>query len=98
MSMIDFRLKVFYTVAKRLNFTKASAELFISQPAVTKHIKELESEFKVSLFERSGNKRISLTPAGEILMQYSEQILGIYRELEFDMSLLVSQHKGVLRI
>lgn len=96
--MIDFRLKVFYTVAKRLNFTKASAELFISQPAVTKHIKELESEFKMSLFERSGNKRISLTPAGETLLQYAEQILGIYRELEFDMSLLTSQHKGILRI
>lgn len=38
--MLDFRLQVFYTVAKRLNFTKASAELYTSQPAVTKHIKE----------------------------------------------------------
>ena len=55
--MIDFRLQVFYAVAKGLNFTKASAELFISQPAVTKHIKELEQEFKMSLFERSGNKK-----------------------------------------
>lgn len=96
--MIDFRLKVFYTVAKRLNFTKASAELFISQPAVTKHIKELESEFKMSLFERSGNKKIVLTPAGEILLQYAEQIMESYRELEFDMNLLTRQHKGVLRI
>jgi DNA-binding transcriptional LysR family regulator len=96
--MIDFRLKVFYTVAKRLNFTKAAAELFISQPAVTKHIKELEQEFKISLFERSGNKKISLTSAGELLLQYAEQIFGIYRELEYDMNLLAKQHKGVLRI
>ena len=96
--MIDFRLQVFYAVAKRLNFTKASTELFISQPAVTKHIKELEQEFKMSLFERSGNKKISLTPAGELLLHYTEQIFGTYRELEYDMNLLTKQHKGILRI
>lgn len=96
--MLDFRLQVFYTVAKRLNFTKASEELYISQPAVTKHIKELESEYKVSLFERSGNKKILLTPAGEILLQYAEQLSGIYKELEFDINLLLKQRSGVLRI
>lgn len=96
--MLDFRLQVFYTVARRLNFTKAAAELFITQPAVTKHIKELEGQFKVSLFERSGNKKISLTPAGEILLQHVIQILNIYRELEYDMNLLVKQHSGHLRI
>ncbi|MFI5157468.1 MAG: LysR family transcriptional regulator [Sphingobacteriales bacterium] len=96
--MLDFRLQVFYTVAKRLNFTKASAELYISQPAVTKRIKELEAQFKVSLFERSGNKRILLTPAGEMLLQYAERLLEIYRELDYDMNLLVKQHSGVLRI
>jgi DNA-binding transcriptional LysR family regulator len=96
--MFDFRLQVFYTVAKRLNFTKAAAELFITQPAVTKHIKELESQFKVSLFERSGNKKISLTPAGETLLQYTGQLLDTYRELEYDMNMLVDQHNGVLHI
>jgi len=96
--MLDFRLQVFYAVAKRLNFTKASAELHISQPAVTKHIKELEAEYKTSLFERSGNKKILLTAAGEMLLQYADQLLNLYRELEFDMSLLVKQHKGILRL
>jgi DNA-binding transcriptional LysR family regulator len=96
--MFDFRLQVFYTVAKRLNFTKAAAELFITQPAVTKHIKELEGQFKVSLFERSGNKKISLTPAGETLLQYTGQLLDTYRELEYDMNMLVDQHNGVLHI
>ena len=37
---MDFRLKVFYTVASRLSFTKAAAELFITQPAVSKHIQD----------------------------------------------------------
>ena len=96
--MLDFRLQVFYTVAKRLNFTKASAELYISQPAVTRHIKELEAEYKVTLFERSGNKQILLTPAGEMLLQYAERLQEVYRELEYDMNLLVKQHSGVLRI
>ena len=41
--MYDFRLKVFQRVAWNLSFTKAAQELQISQPAVTKHIRELES-------------------------------------------------------
>jgi len=94
--MLDFRLKVFYTVARRLNFTKAAAELYISQPAVTKHIRELENHFKTSLFERSGNKKIILTPAGETLLSYAEKLDETWKELEFDMNLLVNQHAGML--
>jgi DNA-binding transcriptional LysR family regulator len=96
--MFDFRLKVFYTVAKRLNFTKAAAELYITQPAVTKHIRELESHFKSTLFERSGNKKTILTPAGKILLHYAEQLLDTYKELEFDMNALVEHQAGELRI
>jgi DNA-binding transcriptional LysR family regulator len=96
--MFDFRLQVFHKVAQRLNFTKASAELFISQPAVTKHIKELEEKFKTTLFERSGNKKIKLTPAGETLLKYADQLLAVYNELDFDMSLLSEKYSGTLRI
>jgi DNA-binding transcriptional LysR family regulator len=96
--MFDFRLNVFYTVARRLNFTKAAAELYITQPAVTKHVKELENQFKVSLFERSGNKKITLTPAGETLLEYTTQLLNTYRELEYDMNMLVNKHSGTLHI
>ena len=53
---MDFRLKVFYSVATNLNFTKASQELFISQPAISKHIRELEQQYKTPLFERKNNK------------------------------------------
>jgi len=96
--MLDFRLNVFYAVAKRLNFTKAADELFITQPAVTRHIKELEKLYKTSLFERSGNKKIVLTAAGETLLQYVDQLLKVHRELEFDMNQLVKQHNGFLHI
>lgn len=43
---MDFRLKVFHSVACNLSFTKASRELFISQPAISKHIHELEVQYK----------------------------------------------------
>lgn len=56
--MDDFRLRVFITAAKTLNFTKCAEQLYISQPAVSKHIGELESRYKVQLFERSGELRI----------------------------------------
>ncbi|CAN5705288.1 hypothetical protein BH11BAC3_BH11BAC3_25830 [soil metagenome] len=46
--MFDFRLRVFHAIAKHLNFTKDIAELFITQPAVTKHIQEIENNFKVN--------------------------------------------------
>lgn len=91
----DFRLQVFHTVAKRLNFTKAAGELFISQPAVTRHIHELEQQFKIKLFERNGT-RIRLSPAGERLLQHTEELFAIYRNIEFDMSSLTQGHKGRL--
>ena len=95
--MFDFRLKVFHTVARRLNFTKAAAELYITQPAVTKHIHELEHYFKVKLFDRSGSG-IKLTPAGDILLHHTEQIFSIYRNLEFEMNSFSLKKKGKLRI
>lgn len=94
---MDFRLQVFQAVAKRLNFTKAAEELFITQPAVTKHIHELEHQFKVKLFDRNGS-RIKLTKAGETLLQHTELLFGVYRNLEFEMSNLIHQHNGKLKI
>ena len=95
--MFDFRLQVFNTVAKRLNFTKAAEELFITQPAVTKHVKEIENHFKVKLFERNGSK-IKLTPAGETLLQHTDQLFAIYRNLEFELNTFTQNQAGKLRI
>ncbi|MDR7210353.1 LysR family transcriptional regulator [Flavobacterium piscis] len=94
---MDFRLKVFYTVALRLNFTKAATELYITQPAVSKHIQELEETYKTKLFERNGSK-IALTPAGEILLEHTKNIFEIYREIDFDMSSFINERQGLLRL
>ena len=95
--MSDFRLKVFCSVAKNLSFTKASQELFVSQPAITKHIQELETLYRVRLFERMGNK-IQLTAAGKLLLEHSEQILESYRKVEYEMNLLHNEYTGELRL
>lgn len=95
--MFDFRLKVFHTVAKRLNFTKAADELCITQPAVSKHIREIESYFNIKLFDRNGTK-IKLTEAGDTLLQYTNQLFTVYSNLESDLNALNQKHKGKLRI
>lgn len=95
--MSDFRLEVFYTVAKRLSFTKAAAELFITQPAVTKHIRELEEQYQSKLFDRNGNN-IRLTAAGALLLRFTEEIFSTYRSMVFEMSTLNERQEGALRI
>ena len=95
--MSDFRLKVFQSVAKNLSFTKASQELFVSQPAITKHIQELENFYQARLFERQGSK-ILLTEAGRLLLKHSEKILDDYKQLEYEMHLLHNEYIGELRL
>lgn len=93
----DFRLHVFYLVAKHLSFTKAAQELFITQPAVTKHIKELEIQLALALFERRNNQ-VTLTRAGQVLFTHVEAIRQNYRQLELDLSSLTQQVKPELRL
>ena len=96
-NMIDIRLKVFQSVARNLSFTKASQELFISQPAISKHVQELEKEYNVRLFERLGNK-IQLTKAGQLLLDHANKILKNYQKLNYDMNALQQNTTGELRI
>ena len=95
--MSDFRLKVFQSVAKNLSFTKASKELFVSQPAITKHIQELENFYQARLFERQGSK-ILLTEAGRLLLKHCERILDDYKLLEYERHLLHNEYSGELRL
>ena len=95
--MSDFRLKVFQSVAKNLSFTKASQELFVSQPAITKHIQELEAYYQTRLFDRQGSK-ISLTKSGELFLKHSEKILDDYKQLEYEMHLLHNEYIGELKL
>ncbi len=95
--MADRRLQVFHTVAKQLSFTKAAELLFMTQPAVTFQVKQLEEHFNTRLFERS-HGRISLTPAGELALDYAERILNMTAEMEARISELTGQVSGPLLI
>ena len=95
--MADRRLQVFYTVAKQLSFTKAADILYMTQPAVTFQVKQLEEHFNTRLFERS-HGRISLTPTGELVLGYADRILALTGEMEARVGELTGQVTGPLMI
>ena len=95
--MSDFRLQVFVKVAKRLNLTQVAQELGISQPAVSKHMQELELQYNTQLIDRSGG-RIGLTPAGRLFYIHAERILDAYGALEAEMYRISDNYCGEIRV
>lgn len=95
--MADRRLQVFHAVAKHLSFTKAAEALFMTQPAVTFQVKQLEEHCNARLFER-GHGKISLTPAGDLVLDYAERILGLSGELEVRLAEMTGQMRGLLLV
>lgn len=95
--MADRRLQVFHAVAKQLSFTKAAEVLFMTQPAVTFQIKQLEEHFNTRLFDR-GHGRISLTPAGELVLTYAEKILGLSGEMDVRLAEITGEIGGSLLV
>lgn len=68
--MIDYRLKTFLILCKVLNYTKTAEILHITQPAVSQHIKYLEDNYEIKLFDYIG-KNLELTEAGRILYDFT---------------------------
>ena len=95
--MADRRLQVFHAVAKHLSFTKAAEALFMTQPAVTFQIRQLEEHFNTRLFDRS-HGRIALTAAGVLALDYAERILGLSSELDTRLKEIGGQVAGPLLI
>ena len=91
--MLDHKLTIFYHTAKHLNTTKAAEILRLSQPAISKSIKELEKGLGITLFDREKG-RLMLTPAGKYLLEQSEELIERERIITFNL-----QHmkKRVLR-
>ncbi|MGY0426171.1 MAG: LysR substrate-binding domain-containing protein [Polaribacter sp.] len=75
------KLHIFKIVSKHLSFTKAAEQLYISQPAISKVIKNLEQEYKTTLFIRKRNS-IEITTEGKSFLIYANKILAIYSEME----------------
>ena len=79
--MADRRLQVFHAVAKHLSFTRAADALFMTQPAVTFQVRQLEEQYNTRLFERR-HGGIALTPAGDLVLTYAERILELSDEMD----------------
>ena len=79
--MVDARLYSLIKIVETGSFTKAAAQLSLSQPAVSQHIRQLETALNVRIFEHSHNK-FRLTPEGEIVLRYARQMIALYRNME----------------
>ena len=97
--MLSTRYIVFIEVAVHKSFSKAAQTLFISQPAISKHIQSLELHYKTKLFERSHNS-IELTTAGKLLYEQLLQVKVLQDRIEFDLSSLSGHNdaKGFLKL
>ncbi len=96
--MINLELyKIFYVVAEAKNITKASEKLNISQPAVTKHIKNLESQLKTPLFIRT-KKGVVLNEYGKKLFLKVKQALTLLEDSENEIIEYSKENKGTIKI
>ncbi len=95
--MSDRRLQVFHTVAGVLSFTKAAEILNMTQPAVTHQIRQLEADFNTRLFDRANN-RISLTEAGNKVLEYADRIIALYGEMDVAVKTLTGDTTGLVTL
>ncbi|MBI1928417.1 LysR family transcriptional regulator [Candidatus Poribacteria bacterium] len=91
------QLEIFLAVARHQHFSKAAAELYLTQSAVSMQIKQLEEELGVPLFDRLG-KKTHLTAAGMILEKHASRILGQVRALYQSMKELKGLESGSIAV
>jgi DNA-binding transcriptional LysR family regulator len=91
------QLRSFVTVARFAHLTRAAEALHLSQPAISGHIKALEEQFGVSLFERTSSG-MDLTPSGRQLLSEAEQIIGAVQHLQHSAQGLRGQPTGRLKL
>lgn len=95
---MEFRqLEYFRMISKLENFTRTAEVLHVSQPSVTKAIKNLEAELKVTLIDRS-QKHVTLTPEGKAFLVHAESILYSMDEALKDMERFQTSGQGVVRL
>ena len=92
-----YHLRVFLKVAEHEHITRASEELVLSQPAVTKIIQSLEHEIGLELVERHG-RRIVLTHAGHVLHTYARRMFALEREMEDVLATLQDVDAGEITL
>lgn len=89
------RLEVFAKVFERRSFSRAAEEVLLSQPTVSGHIKTLEEEIGVRLFDRLG-REIMPTQAADLLYQYATRVLDLVEEAQASMDAFMGRLRGHL--
>lgn len=88
-------IKYFLAVVHEMSFSRAAEKNFTSQQVISSHIKKLEDEFGVILFER--RPKLKLTLEGQQLKYYSERIISMYDTMEKSFSDINSNSKGQIK-
>ncbi len=91
------KLKYFYTVAKYEHITKASEELHVVQPAITKSIKLLEKEFGVPLLMRVG-RNIKLTEYGKVIKQRLDSVFSVIENLDREIIKFKKENENTVKL
>ncbi|HKJ70750.1 MAG TPA: LysR substrate-binding domain-containing protein [Gammaproteobacteria bacterium] len=95
---LTFRqLQVFEAVARHLNYTRAAEELFMTQPAVSGHVRQMEEAAGLPLIEQVG-KRLYLTEAGEEVQKAALDVINRGEALEMRLADLAGMIRGRLRL
>ncbi len=97
MAMNLHLLRIFATVARRKSFSRAAEDLVISQPAVSKGVRELERQLGLALLDRSRGG-VTLTEAGETLFSYAQRLFAIEDAAEVAVAQLKQVERGTLAI
>jgi DNA-binding transcriptional LysR family regulator len=96
--MLDLRkLEIFLTVYETRSFSKASKTLYLSQPTITLHIKELEKILGVPLFDRHTRKVVP-TKAAEVVYRYGKELLNTLKLLEKGLQPFRDEKHGLVEV
>lgn len=90
-------LSVILTIAKHRSITNAAKELFVTQPALSMYLNNVETQLGTALFDRQ-EKPIKLTPAGELYVRKAKQIMLIKSEFDMELSTILSTHSTSITI
>src|SRR5689334_21610428 len=92
-----YHLKIFHEVARSGGVTRAAERLMVSQPAVSKQLKDFERSLKTPLLERDG-RGVRLTAEGELLAGYARRVFALVGEAEAALEDASSLRRGVLAV
>ncbi|MBX6747999.1 MAG: LysR family transcriptional regulator, partial [Acetobacteraceae bacterium] len=91
-------LRLFAMVARHRSFSRAAEMLHISQPAISKGVRELEAQLGTRLLERGGPGGVTLTEAGRVLAGHAATLFMVERAAEEDLAAFRGLHRGTLAI